>query len=54
MAHSAPGKSDREGITVLELGDMFPGRGGGPRMVRAAYLARRRASLPALRQRADA
>ena len=24
MAHSAPGKSDREGITVLELGDMFP------------------------------
>ena len=24
MAHSAPGKSDREGITVLELADMFP------------------------------
>ena len=24
MAHSAPGKSDREGITVLELGEMFP------------------------------
>ena len=24
MAHSAAGKSDRKGITVIELGDMFP------------------------------
>ena len=24
MAHSRPGKSDREGITVIELADMFP------------------------------
>ena len=24
MAHSAPGKSDREGISIIELSDMFP------------------------------
>ena len=24
MAHSRPGKSDREGITIIELGDLFP------------------------------
>ena len=24
MAHSAPGKSDREGITIVQLADMFP------------------------------
>ena len=24
MAHQAPGKSDREGITVIELAEMFP------------------------------
>ena len=24
MAHKAPGKSDREGITLVQLADMFP------------------------------
>ncbi len=27
MAHSRPGKSDREGITIIELGDLFPTEG---------------------------
>ena len=27
MAHSGPGKSDREGITIIELGDLFPTEG---------------------------
>ena len=39
MAHSAAGKSDRKGITVIELGEMFPGRTGRAELVRAADLA---------------
>ena len=33
MAHSAAGKSDRKGITVIELGDMFPDEKGRARLV---------------------
>ena len=33
MAHAAPGKSDREGVTMMQLCDMFP-----PRKVHASGL----------------
>ena len=53
MAHSAAGKSDRKGITVIELGDMFPDEKAARDLVRGTDLAGR-SPLPALRQRSDA
>ena len=44
MTHKSPGKSDRKGITMMQLCDMFPG-GKRTGMVRGPRLARR-AVLP--------
>ena len=49
MAQKAPGKAHREGITLMQLADMFPNEGRRAGVVRVAGLAQW-AHLPALRQ----
>ena len=53
MAHKAPGKAHREGISLIELAEMFPDEEAAREWFENAGMAQR-AALSALRQHADA
>ena len=47
--HKAPGRSERNGITLFALLQMFSGRRGGGTLVRGPALGGRRTRLPEVR-----